>query len=248
MKLLLDWGNSALKWAQAEEDRLIAPGQCDWRSVDGLDALLDTHLGPLSRPDAVAASVVAPPQVAAALDRWTRRRWGLKPWLVRTQPRSLGVTCGYHQPERLGADRWAALVAAHRLAPAGALVVDLGTAITLDALAGGRHLGGYILPGPEAWQNALLDATAIELDAVADEPGPWGRSTAGCIRQGRIQALVALVESSLERLQAAGVCDPGLILTGGRAGFLLPHIQVDYLHRPHLVLEGVMLLAREATS
>jgi len=248
MKLLVDWGNSALKWAQTEGDRLGEPGRCEWRPATDLDALLDHHWRSLPQPSAVVASLVGPPETAEALGRWTGRRWGLTPRLIGAQRKSLGVTCGYHQPERLGADRWAALVAAHQLAPAGALVVDLGTATTLDALSGGRHLGGYILPGPEALQGALLDTTAIELDQAADDPGPWGRSTAGCIRQGAVQALVALVESSLERLQAAGVCDPTLIVTGGQAGFLMPHIQVDYLHRPHLVLEGVMLLAREATS
>ncbi len=247
MKLLVDWGNSALKWAQTEGDGLGAPDRCEWRPATDLDALLDHHWRSLPQPSAVVASLVAPPETAEALGRWTRRHWRLTPRLVRAQRKSLGVTCGYSRPERLGADRWAALVAAHRLAPAGSLVVDLGTATTLDALAGGRHLGGYILPGPAALQSALIDTTAIELDRTADGPGPWGRSTAGCIRQGAVQALLALVDSSLERLQAAGVCDPTLIVTGGQAGFLMPHIQVDYLHRPHLVLEGVMLLAREAT-
>ena len=240
--LLLDLGNSSLKWAFAHE----LPGfqRLDWRG-GAISALLDGHWAGLERPGAVVASSVAPRPVTEALGRWIRERWQLPLQLVSAAHGWPGLRCAYPQPETLGADRWAAMVAAHERYPAGSLVVDCGTAITLDAIANGRHLGGYILPGIRAMQAAVTSRTAI--DADIDEPVEgwgWGRNTAQCLALGTTAAVASLVEESLERLQRAGVCDPVLVVTGGQCGLLLPLIQVDYRRHDALVLEGVRLCSR----
>ena len=242
--LLVDLGNSRLKWALASGGRLGVSRAREWRRTDFPD-LLDSCWGSLEKPDAVVASVVASAQLREQIRSWVEKHWGVPVHFPLAAESGCGITCGYHDPGQLGADRWMAMVAAHARYPQGSLVVDCGTATTLDALEGGRHLGGYILPGITAMRELVLQQTAIEAapSTVAEEE--WGRSTLACIRLGTAKALVSLVEHSLERLQAAGVCDPTLVLTGGEAGFILPLIQVDYRRHEDLVLEGVMRCAEE---
>jgi type III pantothenate kinase len=243
--LIVDLGNSRLKWTLSSRGNLGSSQALSWREAE-LPALLDKHWAALERPASVVASVVAPVPVAVQLERWVKKRWDLPLRLLAPSVSARGVTCGYRDPTQLGADRWAALIAAHARYPRGALVVDCGTATTLDALAAGRHLGGYILPGVVAMQEAVQRNTAIERSTGRgswDEA--WGRSTAACIELGAVRALVTLIEHSLERLQVAGVCDPALVVTGGQAGLILPAVQVDYRRHDDLVLEGIMHCFRE---
>ena len=137
------------------------------------------------------------------------------------------------------------IVAAYNYHRQGVCVLDCGTAITLDLIRGdGQHLGGYILPGFEIMRQSLFANTAIA--AVEDEqpPGELGNSTASCIALGGRKAVASLVESSIERLQAAGVCDPALILTGSSVSGIRSMIEIDYEMREHLVLEGLLMYAR----
>lgn len=243
--LLVDFGNSRLKWALAGSGSLLETGAFDWRS-GSLERLLDRHWGTLETPGVVVACVVAPQAAGTLLSQWVKQHWRTEVHFMAADRELLGLSCGYHDPGQLGADRWAALLAAHHRYPQGSLVVDCGTANTIDALAGGRHLGGFILPGMEAMRAAVLQGTAIgETGAARHQTGWWGRSTASCVELGGVRALVALVEDSLERLQAEGVCDPTLVVTGGQAGFILPSMQVDYRRHDDLVLEGVMLYSKE---
>ena len=238
------WGNSRLKWALASGGRLGGSHAREWRNTDFKD-LLDTCWGGLEKPDAVVASVVTATQLKEQLLAWVKRGWGVPVHFPAVAETGCGITCGYHDPGQLGVDRWMAMVAAHVRYPQGSLVVDCGTAATLDALAGSRHLGGYILPGIAAMRGLVVKQTAIEVPLGVVEEEEWGRSTLACIQLGTVKVLVSLVEHSLERLQAAGVCDPVLVVTGGQAGFILPFIQVDYRRHEDLVLEGVMRCAEE---
>ncbi|HHH12954.1 MAG TPA: type III pantothenate kinase [Thiolapillus brandeum] len=241
--LLVDLGSSRLKWALAD-DALGPVEAVTWKGR-GLKALLDARWGGMTRPARVAASAVAPAPVKEALGEWVRGRWRLEIRFVSATQGWPGLECAYADPARLGADRWAAMVAAHVCYPEGCLVVDCGTAVTLDALAGGRHLGGYILPGVQAMREAVLGETAVEVTEGGEiERWGWGDTTASCLELGIAGAVAALVEASLERLQGEGVCDPTLVITGGQAGSILPLIQVDYRRHDHLVLEGVRLCSR----
>ena len=239
--LLVDLGNSRLKWAVSRQGVLGDSKAVAWRGAD-FPALLEECWGNLESPASVKASVVAPARLKEQLRRWVESRWGVPLQLLTASASGGGITCGYRDPDQLGADRWAAMVAAHFRYPQGGLVVDCGTATTLDALVAGRHLGGYILPGMANMREAVIQETALANSGETALPGEaWGRSTASCIELGVARAVVALIEHSLERLQAAGVCDPTLVVTGGQAGFILPFMQVDYRRHDDLVLEGIML-------
>jgi type III pantothenate kinase len=159
------------------------------------------------------------------------------------------VRCGYQDPAQLGVDRWMAIIAAHGISRDGVCVVDCGTATTLDVVDGrGRHLGGYILPGMTMMRRILLKETAMKPGKEATRFMEWGNSTASCIDLGIRQSVVSLVEQSVERLQAAGVCDPGVVLTGGACSLIKPYLQLTYEHRDALVLEGMETFVREHTG
>lgn len=234
--LLLDIGNSRLKWAQVREGRLhfgdaIAHGGDAAAAIAGI---------PLPRVDAVWAAQVLGPAPEAALTAAVQARWGITPRLARSSARLGTLVNAYAEPERLGVDRWLALLALHREAPGAFAVASAGTALTLDRVAdGGRHLGGIIAPGLHTAQQATLGATRF---ATRDLPPAYtdglGCDTETAVRQGALLACVGALERG-----CAGL--PGTarrVLTGGDAATLLPLLP-GWQHRPHLVLEGLLAMA-----
>lgn len=250
--LLVDVGNSRLKWGWWRGGGELSEVEAAAYPHASLEEALEQAWAQLPRPQRLLVSSVAGSSTTRKLTAWVSDRWRITPRLLAGRRQACGLYCGYERPQELGADRWAAMIAAHRYYPDGCCVVDCGTAITLDAIAGGgRHLGGFILPGLEMMSRALRQGTAMDvvLDAGSEaELTEWGTGTASCIRQGSRKAVVALVETSLERLQARGVCDPVLVLTGGQMDLLAPLIQVDYQRHDNLVLEGLMICASEQAA
>ena len=160
MNLFVDIGNHRVKWAT---DR-GAGGVCelppaDWRCMRELE------------PRAVWASCVARAPVADEFGRYARRHWALAPNFVRARRAQCGVINRYADAETLGNDRWAALIGARALCGAhAAIVLDAGTAITIDALdADGVFRGGVILPGWHSMHTTLAAHTRIAVrDALSD--------------------------------------------------------------------------------
>ena len=154
-----------------------------------------------------------------------------------------GVTCGYEEPARLGVDRWLACVAAWNAVEGPVVVVDLGTAATLDFVtADGRHLGGYIVPGLGLMATALARDTAGVRVAgdLAPELGP-GRSTAQAVRRGATAMLVDFIEASVARFAKECRDAPLVALTGGDAGLLADRFTFQPRLEPDLVLDGLAL-------
>ncbi len=241
-KLYIDVGNTRLKWRFDQgsmESMIYASGQ--------LPSQLDVAWGNQSAPDNVWMVAVATTTVLQQLHDWISNNWELVPCAMTVSVADCGVSCGYNQPQQLGADRWAALIATYAAFPEGAVVVDCGTAVTVDAVnAEGQHLGGFILPGITTMQQSLSDRTAMQwIGRDTSSHQEWGNDTASCIGLGTCKAVAALVEQSIERLQANGVCDPALVITGGDAELLQPFLEIDSQRRDALVLEGLRLYALE---
>jgi type III pantothenate kinase len=242
--LLVDLGNSSLKWTFLEGGKL---GEVN-RSPHQRKLLahqLEQIWGNIQPPETVWVAAVASQSLQDDLRLWIERNWSAPVRFMGTEKSAIGVTCAYHRPGELGVDRWAAILAAYHYHPQGVCVLDCGTAITLDLIHGdGRHLGGYIVPGFELMRQSLFSNTAIEVVEDEQPSGEWGISTASCIALGARKAVASLVESSVERLQAAGVCDPALILTGSSVKEILSMIEIDYEIREQLVLDGLLMYAR----
>lgn len=164
---------------------------------------------------------------------------------ARTERRGWGVTNGYTQPRRMGVDRWVAMIGAWSEVQAACLVVDSGTAVTIDAIDdGGTHLGGQIIPGVATMADSLVSATN-DIPQVGPAPGRGGadlemfaRNTAAAVREGAQNAVAGAVDRAIQTLQS-NAYQPVVVLTGGDASRILNALCESPLHRPHLVLQGL---------
>lgn len=249
MKLLIDLGNSRLKVAvPAPGGRIRLLGEARHREA-GVEAALATALqgvGPQDVTGVLCANVAGGAAGHALEEALQARGWG-RPDFLRARPEACGVRCAYAEPARLGADRWAALLGARSLTEGACLVVDAGSALTIDAMApGGLHLGGWIIAGLgmmlEALESSTGDLRALRLASagvpLADFPADSGPAMEG----GVLLAAAGAVRVARERLEARSGVVARLLVTGGDARALLPAL-AGAEHAPELVLQG---LARAA--
>lgn len=236
---LFDLGNSRLKFAPLGGDGSV--GTVEALSHDGnvfepgwearLPARIDT---------AWVASVAAPVLLDALLDALAAR--SAQAHLARTMPELAGVRIAYAEPSRLGVDRFLALLGAHARAAPSSLVVGVGTALTIDLLDGGRHLGGRIAPSPALMRDAL-HARAPVLPLAGGTYTDFAADTGDALASGCEGAALALVAQSMEAARARIGRLPALLLHGGGATALLPRLP-GAVHAPALVLEGLAHSAR----
>ena len=220
MILELDLGNTCAKW-RIVKDRaeVVAQGIAD------IDDWLD------GRFPAAWRMGVARARIASVLASTTENELIAKiqsellisTQLARSTASCCGVTNAYANPDRLGVDRWLALIAAYKLRDGAVMVIDAGTALKVDAVDdAGRHFGGYIIPGSALMESALLQGT----DRVRYEDGQLiesvalGRDTRSCVQHGIAAALVGAVMVAIERFRIVIGRQPHLCITGG-AGVLL---------------------------
>jgi len=164
--------------------------------------------------------------------------------VARTQAECAGVRVAYAQPQRLGVDRFLALLHAHALG-GDVLVAGVGTALTIDLLdADGLHHGGRIAPSPTLMRQALHQRAA-QLPEMGGEYSEFADDTADALASGCDGAAVALVERSLQQAGRRLGRAPALLLHGGGAEALLPWLPQATFH-PALVLEGLAIWARES--
>ena len=256
MNLLLDIGNTSLRWA-LEEGGQLGP-MTAVRHARGLPPDLLAAWETLERPGRVLASNVAGGALAEPLGRVVRAYWGSQPEFAVTRQDCLGIRVAYAEPARLGVDRWLALIGAAGLAATGgsaaecgALILDAGTAATLDVLApGGRHLGGLILPGLDMMRESLLAGTRIPVGPPDPAPLPWAADTGAAVATGALQALASLTERVYQRFGdwlreggvPAAVQSPRLLVTGGDGPAVGPLIGRPFELVPDLVLRGLARL------
>ncbi len=190
----------------------------------------------------------------ASVHRPSERR--LADWVGRTHGRAnyrnLNVTdlplqVHVEHPERVGMDRLVAAVAVNRRrqATSPAIIVDAGTAVTVDLVnADGQFLGGSILPGRRLIARALAADTdqlpevgPTSLDTV---PAAVGRSTVGAIQSGLFWGSVGAIRELVHRLGDTAAGTPQLFMTGGDAEQLAPHVSPDAQFVPNLIFEGIL--------
>lgn len=260
MHLLLDIGNTSVKWALLRRGSDQSSGFASAQHSGGLPLDLLAAWDALDGVSRVIAAGVGPESVKEAARRVCAARWGVEPAWVETRSEFQGVRISYREPARLGVDRFLALIAAHHAchgqAPRSAsLIVDAGTALTYDLLlADGTHLGGLILPGLRMMRDSLLAGTQIPPQESTEVDVPWATDTAGAVAAGGLHAAAALTERLYgELLQrspapAAGPSvavgpTPRILLTGGDAERLAAVIRLPVDVVPDLVLRGLAACA-----
>lgn len=257
-RLLLDCGNTRLKWCWQIVDGdgavcqqmhgVRSHGNAEWlagwaeelracqqrtREVRGETAVM-ASLGCL------VASADCQAQIEAVL-----AELGLAVEWLRASPCAGGVVNGYQQVERLGPDRWAALIGAHAAYPAqDCLVVTAGTATTVDVLsAEGVFQGGLILPGWRLMLESLQRGTA-RLPLSDGQFAAFPQGTLDAIATGCIDAQCGAIERMYQRLGQAAQAkqSPVCVLNGGNADVLGPHLTMAWELADNLVLKGLAAL------
>ena len=237
MKLLLDIGNTRIKWALRGEP------SSDHADDHHQQALLRSEgewLPPIdTTPEAVWISSVAGQAAEREIAAAVHDRWNLEPWFARTQAQALGLKNSYADPSQMGVDRWLAMLAAWRRVNGQVCVVDAGSALTIDLVsAAGEHLGGYILPGLDSMQRALFsDTDRVRFDQEAADSLQPGHSTAEAVHNGLLLSQAGAVVLAIDR-HASGF---PLIVTGGNGDRLLRMLDGNGDFIPNLVLEGLAI-------
>jgi type III pantothenate kinase len=246
--LLFDAGNSRCKWAWTEQGIWLRQGvlgnteQAPWQELKDTFARLEA-------PHKILVSNVAGAAMAQRL-RELCAVWPCHVEFIRAQAQQCGVRNSYRQAALLGSDRWAALVAAWQRAQGACLVVNCGTATTVDALSGtGEFLGGLILPGIELMQRSLSDNTAQlggEISAGNGEVRDFPRNTADAMMSGAMRATTGAIQQQYNRM--AGAHGVSCFLSGGAANSILPHLGLPAEQVDNLVLHGLQIIGQNCAT
>lgn len=245
MKLLFDIGNTRLRAAISSNGDLQ-----DAANVVHAGATIEATLAALQavpRPQEIWLACVAAPEIGTAIAEWGRQRFGIEARFVRSTHTACGVRNAYAEPERLGVDRWLAVIAAHHRARAkgggAACVASAGTALTFDVVdADGRHRGGLIAPGIGMQRAALHGRTQVRAEKLDGAQAALGVSTDEAVANGTLHSALGLIERA-ERTIDQTLPLKLRLLTGGDAALLAGELGVAWQLAPQLVLEGLALMA-----
>jgi len=286
--LLLDAGNSRIKWRVQQAGEVLASGAMPTHSESALDQTLHAALTALSFQHAVVCSVagagvdavveaaikasikgvvkdVIKDAMNAALHAGNHStvpqvQGGPSVNWLKPAANAYGLTNLYQPPESLGADRYAALIAAHHRCLGACVVVNVGTAMTVDMLTNeGHFLGGFIVLGPDLMRASLHGGTAgVKAAITASAPAPAAHScaaewpttpepttTAIAVAQGIGYALSGGVMEACRRIQVAVGETPTVVLSGGARAALRPYLSGTVIETDELVLEGLAWVARD---
>ena len=250
--LLLDVGNTRLKWGVADDGEIHRTGSISQQKIRALGVgALTTRLP--RNIDAAMASNVAGVTIATRLTGLIGAQCGCDLHFARTERQAHGVTNSYRQIRRMGVDRWVAMIGAWSELRKSCVVVDAGTALTIDAIDGsGQHLGGQILPGMAMMAGALSKGTS-DIPATRSQKvegflgmGMFGKNTAAAVAGGALNAVTGAIERAIRTLRS-NAYRPKVVLTGGDASRILSALDETPVHRPNLVLQGLatMLESRQ---
>ncbi|NMT65549.1 type III pantothenate kinase [Marinobacter orientalis] len=235
MKLLIDAGNTRMKWQLMAGGKVLRRGfgtldsdgiARDWAPwADSIERIAISTVISEGRRQQLQASLEAAYRVPVVF-YWAENRRGK-------------LVNAYSDVHSMGADRWHAMCGGWQATGAGGFaVVDAGSAITVDYVAGsGGHLGGYILPGKQMMLRSLKqDAARIGFDSLDAEEGDPGASTTECVQHGLVwlrEAMVARIHQDCRRFGLDRI-----VATGGDASGLIG-AGLSAVHDPCLVLNGL---------
>jgi len=225
----IDAGNTRIKWRVLDQGRAISCGDQLTESVRQLAALDITDAESIQR---IRLSSVAGSDIIESL----QNQFNCPLEFAVVDESAAGIICGYKDYQQLGVDRWLAVIAAHKKTADSLIVIDAGSAVTIDIVgAQGAHQGGYIVPGLRLMHQALWQGTEhikVEAKSVANITTP-GRSTDDAVDKGCLLLLVSTIESLVNQYGCK------LIITGGDGLMLRDQLSVQADYYPDLVLEGL---------
>ena len=280
MKLYVDIGNSRIAWLLYNQGPVDDLTQEPGEDVDGGEELARGHSGDLTeliaditdaskRLEAITANiqdirggcVLQDKERREALLNGIASHWGIEPQLARTLKNHKGLTIAYDDPAKLGVDRWLALLAATQIPasmsaplPSAQLIIDVGTATTVDLLVASRHLGGLIVPSKDLMADAFISRTQLQLSPdsnkqqgthIKDEK--WGTDSESCLYLG-VERMFASFMLQLADDFFRDYPTGRLLISGGGGEGLYRFINAEYadiakkrdlVYASHLVCRGL---------
>ena len=229
--LLVDVGNTAIKWRLANTEGLLDAGG-SVSDVPSLCNAIEAEKWGMAGLASVASDAAVVELIAALTASGATAVHRAK-----AQSSCLGLVSSYAEPERMGVDRWLAMLAAHARNEGALCVIDAGTAVTVDLVsAEGVHEGGYILPGADLMRRALTNETdRIQVNALEVPTIAPGSNTQACVTAGSWRAVMGAVASTMAKYPQHRA-----LLTGGAAG-ALQDLGLVATNSPDLVMEGLRL-------
>lgn len=242
MQLLVDVGNTRMKWAYWDGE--ISDPCSSIHKGTNFDRLLHHVWRDSIRPDRVLISNVVGNEIKEAISSWVETLWHLKAEFIQTESQAFGVQNGYKDPYTLGIDRWLAMIAAfrHFKGREPVCVIDCGTCLTVDVVdKTGIHLGGLLIPGTYSMREVLTSCTQSSpmKQDIQFNDGLLARNTYDGMMGGTLFASVAYIERLLLEIQREFTDPLKVIMTGGEALSLKKLISQDVFYKPDLVLEGL---------
>ena len=246
--LALDVGNTRLKWALYERPHpdatVLAHGA---EFLENIDRLSEGPWSQLPVPDRMLGCVVAGDAIKRRVQE-QMELWDVSAQWVVPSAQEAGLINGYDFPSRLGSDRWVAMIGARKRmlarGPARPLVVVMvGTAVTVEAIdAGGRFLGGLILPGHGIMLRALESGTA-GLHVPTGEVTPFPTNTSDALTSGGTYAIAGACERMVQHLRERTGEEPMCVMTGGAGWKMAPSMSVQFELVDNLIFDGLLALA-----
>ena len=232
MILDIDIGNSYLKWRLIDGSDVIKKGS------QIVDSILDSSIFErdiLENISGARLCSVVSEATTIALSKKLFSHYDVVLERACVSKFAGGVTCGYDKPSRLGVDRWLAMVAAYNKHHQAVLVIDAGSAVTLDVVdQNGFHLGGYILPGTSLMVESLRRGTKnVKVDVFDTQSLVPGKNTEDAAVNGILLSLISTIKTLTVSYPFK------LVLSGGSAPAILKHLNMDVDYVPDLVLDGL---------
>jgi type III pantothenate kinase len=243
-RIFIDIGNSRIKYAIAENgdyEYLGAENSQDF--ITNIDELLFAEF---DRVDEVYFCTVGNLQNLDDLTAAIQDEWNIIPTQLSSQRQCCNLVSGYKDFHKLGSDRWLAMQGALAITNEPFVVVDAGTAMTVDAVVDGQHKGGFIVPGLKTMHHSLAGNTALldlpDSDDLQDEEFSdelLAKDTAGAILAGTLYMSAAFVNQLITDLNQQVGTQFKVFLTGGDATQLASLLDHRYTYIPDLVLHGM---------
>ena len=257
MLLAIDAGNTNIVFALVDEDQVI---RARWRIATDARRTADEYvvwlaqllqLEGFSREDVdrvIIATVV--PRALHNLQVLARKYFGGEPWVAGAAPVGWGMALDVDEPQSLGADRAVTAIAAHARHPGDLIVIDFGTATTIDWIDfNGAYKGGIIAPGINLSLDALVTAAAKLPRIAIEAPGDVsviGRDTQRQMHIGIYWGYVAMIEGLVARMRAQIGRPAKVVATGGLAILFEKHMSTFDAVEPDLTIQGLAIMAARA--
>ena len=247
MNLLIDSGNTSIKWALMHDGSPMEVGSCLSKDASRLHEIWER----CDVPHRVIAANVAGDQVADEIGKAVNFLWQLDTEFILSSKHCCGLTNSYYDSGKLGVDRWMAMVAAYQMKGGSVIVIDCGTAVTIDLVnEKGVYLGGVIMPGLNlAFQSLNYGTDAI--DAISSDNSMMtslSLSTQDGVAAGVLLGLAGGIEKVIMEQAISIDATVAVLITGGDAEKVLPYLTVPVDYHADIVLLGLKFFADQTNS